>query len=126
MAQVTHPRGHQPRQENVGQSYMTQEAAAKALAAHLGVPTRNLLYKKAEFYKSLVAVMKAMKIFKLLQESWVRRKWIPGKLTMLMMCVGGRRAGGHGPQRGFGGGGGGGEGGMVRLVHTISWELILQ
>jgi hypothetical protein len=78
MAQVTHPVGHKPRQEFVGQGFKTQKAAAEALAEHLGQKVSFLRHKKHDFYKGAVAVRRALKNFQVLQKLWVKKKMIPG------------------------------------------------
>ena len=77
-AQLTHPPGHEPRQETMG-SFLTQEAAAKALATRVGHGrTQKMRYKKAEFYKAPMAVEKALRIFQVLHDPWIKKKMIPG------------------------------------------------
>ena len=85
MAQVTYPAGHTPRQEIVGQGFSTQKAAAQALAVHLGVDLWALRLKKEEFYRSGMAVRKALGNFKVLQNLFVKKKMIPGRAICLTL-----------------------------------------
>ena len=79
IAQITHPAGHKPRQEPLGQGFPSQKAAAKALAEHLGVTLVSLRLKKAEFYTGALASRKALQNFQVLQQVWVKKKMIPGR-----------------------------------------------
>ena len=87
MAQVTHPPGHTPRQECIGQAFRTQVAAAQCLAEHLGVKTCELRYKKHEFYRAGMARRKALQNFKALLNPWVKKKMIPGRIISQSLGV---------------------------------------
>jgi len=87
MAQVTHPPGHTPRQECIGQAFRTQVAAARCLAEHLGVTVSQLRYKKHEFYRAGMACRKALQNFKALHNPWVKKKMIPGRIISQSLGV---------------------------------------
>ena len=87
MAQVTHPPGHTPRQECIGQAFRTQVAAARCLAKHLGVTCSKLRYKKHEFYRAGMACRKALQNFKVLHNLWVKKKMIPGRIISQSLGV---------------------------------------
>ena len=80
VAQATYPPGHKPRQEMVGQGFNSQKAAAEALAEHLDVTLGSLRLKKKEFYRGSLAVQKALKNFRVLQNMWVKKHMIPGEI----------------------------------------------
>ena len=79
-AQVTHPPGHRPRQEVVGTNFRSQKAAAEALAEHLNVTVQSLRLRKEVFYSGSLAKKKALKNFKVLQNMFVKKNMIPGKI----------------------------------------------
>jgi hypothetical protein len=80
VAQATYPPGHKPRQEMVGQSFNSQKAAAQALAKHLNCTLGSLRLRKDGFYRGSLAVKKALKNFRVLQNMWVKKHMIPGEI----------------------------------------------
>ena len=81
MAQATYPPGHKPRQEMVGQNFNSQKAAAAALAKHRNCKLGSLRLQKEGFYRSgSLAVKKALKNFRVLQNMWVKKHMIPGEI----------------------------------------------
>ena len=64
----------------VGQAFKSQKAAAEALAKHLNVTLGSLRLRKKGFYRGSLAVKKALKNFRVLQNMWVKKHMIPGEI----------------------------------------------